>query len=128
MEDRKRYADRRPYAVPETLGELMGPARGRVTLPTALDWSQQRRYDLGVDKDRRRLYETVVREAFDPADLRRFLNAGLLQRLWPTLWLPARLKTAWEDRFPELRPPASGRTPPGRPRTKAKVKVTIPAL
>ncbi|WP_433892543.1 hypothetical protein [Streptomyces sp. CA-111067] len=103
MEARERYTDRRPYAVPDSLSELTGPASGHVILPTALDWSQQRRYDLAADKDRRRLYETVIREACAPADLRRFLNAGLLQRLWPTLWLPSRLKTAWEDRFPELR-------------------------
>jgi hypothetical protein len=66
------------------------------------------------------LYETVIREACEPADLRRFLNTGLLQRMWPTLWLPARLKTAWMDRFPELRPPLSGRLPPGRPGTMAQ--------
>ncbi|WNI18092.1 hypothetical protein [Actinacidiphila sp. ITFR-21] len=126
MEARERYADRRPYVLPETLGDLMGPASGHALLPTALDWSQQTHYDLSVDKDRRRLYETVIREACDPADLRRFLNAGLLQCLWPTLWLPARLKAAWEDRFPELRRPASGRTPPGRPRTKAEA--TVPPL
>ncbi|WUH90402.1 hypothetical protein OG900_10010 [Streptomyces sp. NBC_00433] len=112
MDARERYADRRPYDVPGSLSELTGPASGHVTLPTALDWSQQRHYDLSLDKDRRRLYETVIREACDPADLRRFLNAGLLHDLWPHLWLPARPKAVWEDRFPELKAPAGSRTPP----------------
>ncbi|MEE4544056.1 hypothetical protein V2S66_19020 [Streptomyces sp. V4-01] len=111
MEARQRYADRRPYVMPASLAKLTGPASGHVTLPTALDWSQQRRYDLGVGKDRRRLYETVIREACESADLRRFLNAGLLQRLWPHLWLPIRPRTLWEGTFRELRSPAVSRDP-----------------
>lgn len=97
-----RYAENRPYAVPESLDELAGPVDGVVILPVALDWSQQSRYDLGIDKDRRRLYETVVREAVDASDVRRFLNQGLLLRLWPSLWLPARARSLWQERFPQL--------------------------
>lgn len=103
VEAMERYADRRPYAVPDSLNELTGPVSGHVVLPTALDWSQQSRYDLGFDKDRRRLYETVIREASGPADLHRYLNNGLLHGMWPALWLPARPRALWEDRFPELR-------------------------
>jgi hypothetical protein len=107
MQAGTRYADIRPYTVPESLSELAGPTAGLVDLPLTLDWSQQRRYDLGNDKDRRRLYETVIREAMDVSDLRRFLDAGLLQQVWPSLWLPARAKTLWQERFPHLRSAAA---------------------
>ncbi len=62
MESRVRYAEIRPYTVPETLEELAGPAAG-VVLPTVLDWTLKRVYDLSDDVDLRRLYETVIREA-----------------------------------------------------------------
>jgi len=107
MQAGTRYADIRPYTVPESLSELTGPTSGIVDLPTSLDWSQQRHYDLGIDKDRRRLYETVIREAMDVSDLRRFLDAGLLLQLWPSLWLPQRAKMLWQDRFPQLRSAAA---------------------
>ncbi|SHN35270.1 hypothetical protein [Actinacidiphila paucisporea] len=102
-----RYADIRPYMVPESLSELAGPTSGIVNLPLSLDWSQQRRYDLSVDKDRRRLYETVIREALNVSELRRFLDAGLLLHLWPSLWLPVRAKSLWQERFPQLRSAAA---------------------
>lgn len=102
METRVRYAEIRPYTVPDSLSELTGPTDGFVELPIDLDWSQQRRYDLAVDKDRRRLCETVVREAMSRADLTRFLHAGLLLQLWPSLWLPPRARSLWQEKFPEL--------------------------
>ncbi|WP_328916171.1 MULTISPECIES: hypothetical protein [unclassified Streptomyces] len=102
-----RYADIRPYTVPESLSELTGRTDGIVDLPTSLDWSQQRRYDLSVDKDRRRLYETVIRESMDISELRRFLDAGLLLHLWPSLWLPVRAKSLWQERFPQMRSAAA---------------------
>ncbi|NJP44993.1 hypothetical protein [Actinacidiphila epipremni] len=102
-----RYADIRPYTVPESLSELAGPTYGFVDLPTSLDWSQQHRYDLSVDKDCRRLYETVIREAMAPSDLRRFLNKELLLQLWPSLWLPSHVKSLWQTRFPQLRSAAA---------------------
>lgn len=84
-----------------------GPTGAIVDLPTSLDWSQQRRYDLGIEKDRRRLYETVSREAMDVSDLRRYLNEGLLLQLWPSLWLPPRAKMLWQERFRQLKSAAA---------------------
>lgn len=98
-----RYADVRPYTVPESLADLEGPVEGVIELPITLDWSQQRRYDLSVDKDRRRLYETVIREAMDPAELTRLLHGSLLVTMWPSLWLPVQVKSLWEQRFSQLR-------------------------
>jgi hypothetical protein len=37
--------------------------------------------------------------------LHRWLHAATLRRVWPTLWLPPALRSAWESRFPDLRPP-----------------------
>ncbi|WP_449066565.1 hypothetical protein [Planomonospora algeriensis] len=44
----------------------------------------------------------VIRESATPADLRQFLNAGTLRRLWPELVLPPRVRALWIERFPEL--------------------------
>lgn len=33
------------------------------------------------------------------AELRVYLDAELLIRLWPALWLPARVKALWLERF-----------------------------
>jgi len=100
--DRLRYADVRPYVVPDTLDELVGPASGVMELPTHLAWSGLRVYDLEDERQLGLLYETVIRESMDIADVRRYLNAALLRRVWLRLWLPARVRRAWEQRFPSL--------------------------
>lgn len=102
MDDRLRYADVRPYAVPDTLGELTGPASGVVELPTHLAWSGLRVYDLGDERQLGLLYETVIRESMDVADVDRYLNAAVLRRVWLRLWLPVRVRRAWEQQFPSL--------------------------
>ncbi|MFJ9379404.1 hypothetical protein [Streptomyces sp. NPDC101455] len=102
MESRVRYAEIRPYVVPETLAELAGPAAGVVALPTLLDWTPKRVYDLSDDVDLRMLYETVIREALHAGELRAFLDPILLSAVWQRLWLPPRARLMWEGRFPEL--------------------------
>jgi len=102
VDDRLRYADARPYTVPDTLGELAGPASGVVELPTHLAWSGLRVYDLGDERQLGLLYETVIRESMDIAEVDRYLNAAVLRRVWPRLWLPVRVRRAWEQRFPSL--------------------------
>jgi hypothetical protein len=88
--------------VPNSLGELVGPASGVVELPTHLAWSGLRVYDLGDEQQLGLLYETVIRESMDIADVARYLNAAVLRRVWLRLWLPARVRRAWEQRFPSL--------------------------
>jgi hypothetical protein len=100
------YAAVRPYAVPDSLDELTGPTRGVVELPGHLDWGPHREYDLDEFSDSRLLYMRVIRESTHVEDLRRFLNAQVLVRLWPQLVLPARVRALWQDRFPSLRPAA----------------------
>ena len=96
--------DDRPYTVPDTLEELAGPTSGRVTLPKHLDWSEQRTYNLDEPAELGLMYEVVLRESVAADDLRRFLNAGILRRIWQRLFLPRQVHQAWEDRFPELHP------------------------
>ena len=101
-EQRVRYAASRPYVTPETLDELTGPATGVVELPVTLEWSERRTYDLSVVSDRRLMYERVVREAMTVDALRGYLNRALLVAAWPSMYLPRRVRSSWESRFPVL--------------------------
>jgi hypothetical protein len=94
-----RYQDQRRYVVAVSLDELRGPTAGVVRLDSRLDWSGDPGYDLGDDGDLAALYQTVLNEAAVP-DLNRWLDAPTLRRLWPTLWLPVGVRTAWLTRFP----------------------------
>lgn len=96
------YGALRPYVVPETLEELTGPTEGVITLPRHLDWGPERHYHLDQIADARLMYMRVIRESATPDDLRRFLNASLLRKLWGQLVLPPRVRALWLDRFPEL--------------------------
>jgi hypothetical protein len=97
-----RYQDQRHYVLPLSLTELTGPVHGVVRLDAALDWSGDPGYDLDDPGDLLVMYQTVLNEATAPDQLRRWLDAATLRRLWSSLWLPARLRTLWEARFPEL--------------------------
>jgi len=101
--DYRPYGDRKPYVVPDTLIALAGPTEGVVTLPHHLDWSGDAEYDLGRPARLASMYKLVLAEAASVDDLNTWLNADLLRRLWPTLWLPSQLRRLWEGTFPELR-------------------------
>ena len=92
----------RPYAVPERLDLLRGPSSGTVHLPSHLDWSGNAVYDLDAPGRVVDLYRAVLIEAASPQDLYAYLDEGVLRRLWALLWLPAQLRSAWEQRFPAL--------------------------
>jgi hypothetical protein len=96
------YANIRPYAVPHTLEELAGPAGGVVVLPGWLDWSPRRSYDLSDPAALRVMYEQIIQEGREQ-DLKAYLNAELLLRVWPELILPVRVRRLWESRFAGLR-------------------------
>lgn len=51
-------------------------------------------------------YENVLREAIRTDELRRWLNATVLVRVWPSLNPPRGVRQAWEARNPQLRPAA----------------------
>lgn len=96
------YGERKPYVVADTLTALHGPKEGPVTLPHHLDWSGNAEYDLDRPARLASMYKAVLSEASTVEDLNAWLDRELLLRLWPTLWLPVRIRQLWEDRFPEL--------------------------
>jgi hypothetical protein len=99
---RSTYGDRKPYVVTDDLGDLRGPTAGTVTLPHHLDWSGHATYDLDRPARLASMYRAVLNEASTVEDLRNWLDERVLIELWPTLWLPPRLRELWESRFPEL--------------------------
>jgi hypothetical protein len=100
------YEERRPWTVPETLAELTGPTSGVVELPKHLDWSEMGRYNLDDPAELGLMYEIVIRESMRVDDLRRFLNAATLRRVWDRIFLPRTVRRLWETRFPDLHPAA----------------------
>ena len=88
--------------VTRELSDLAGPVHGLLRLPSSLEWSSDRVFDLDDDSDLRLLYETVLREARDRRDLVTFLDSELLVAVWARLWLPLRVRQAWESTFPVL--------------------------
>jgi hypothetical protein len=97
------YAENRPYLLPESLGELAGPVAGVVQLPPRLDWSERTRFHLDDPAERNVMYERVIREATRIDDLRSYLNGAVLCQIWLQLFLPARVRQSWEERFPALK-------------------------
>jgi hypothetical protein len=100
-----RYADQRHYVVPASLADLRGPTGGLVVLDRSLDWSGDSTYDLDDPGDLQVMYQTVLNQAVTADDLHRWLDADTLRRVWPSLWLPARLRALWQARFSELAAP-----------------------
>lgn len=92
----------KPVVVPAQLGLLAGPTSGVVNLPRHLKWSGSARYDLDQPGRIADMYRTVLNEAASVADLTDHLEQTTLMLLWPSLWLPAPVRRAWEVRFPEL--------------------------
>jgi hypothetical protein len=107
----RRYA--KPCIVAERLDLLTGPTGGSVRLPGHLAWSGSRQYDLDAPGRIIDLYRTVLIEAASPADLYAYLDEATLKRLWSYLWLPSALRTAWEERFPQLAELSRLATAPG---------------
>lgn len=100
--DYRPYGDRKPYVVAGALATLNGPTEGTIALPHHLDWSGHAEYDLSRPGRLAGMYKVVLTEASTVDDLNTWLNADLLLRLWPSLWLPPQLRRRWEEAFPEL--------------------------
>ena len=100
--DRLTYQDRRPYALPISLAELVGPTRGQIELPLWLAWSGRRKYNLDDPSDLAVLYERVIVEAASVTDLAALLDQESLVRVWNDLYLPFQVRSQWESRFPTL--------------------------
>ena len=87
------------------LADLRGLATGTVTLDRWLDWSGDGTYDLDDTGDLQLMYQTVLNQATTVTDLCRWLDGDTLRRLWPSLWLSARLRALWQACIPELAAP-----------------------
>jgi len=96
------YAEQRHYVVPRRLTELRGPVTGVVVLDQRLDWSSDGQYDLDDPGDLQVLYQTVLNQAATADELCRWVDETTLREIWPSLWLPGRLRALWQARFPEL--------------------------
>jgi hypothetical protein len=93
----------RPAVVVPDLSELLGPTSGIVELPHRLFWQPDRHVDLDAPGLLAWMYETVLTEAVQVAELRTWLHGPTLARLWPQLYLPRGVRRAWEQRHPVLR-------------------------
>lgn len=96
------YSARRPYVVADKLDELHGPTSGTVTLPRHLDWSGDSTHNLDKPARLASMYKTVLNEAATVDDLNTWLDHQMLIQIWPSLWLPPRLRQLWEHRFAVL--------------------------
>ncbi|KIR66726.1 hypothetical protein [Micromonospora haikouensis] len=67
-----------------------------------LDRSGHAEHDLNRPAHLASMYKVVLTEASTVEDLNTWLDADLLRRVWPTLWLPPQLRRRWEEAFPEL--------------------------
>lgn len=94
----------RNMAVVADLGSA--PTSGTITLPLRLWWSTSKPLclDIGLRPSRKRLYEIVLLEGTE-ADVVRYIDRAGLIDLWPDLFLPIRLRAAWETAVPQLRRP-----------------------
>lgn len=95
------YRDIKPYSVPERLDDLRGPAKGTIDLPVTVYWGPQAVVDLATDGGVAKAYQAILREG-RVVDQVALLNKDLLQRCWSDLMLPDRVRSLWENRFPEL--------------------------
>lgn len=72
---------------------------GRVTLPGHIYWSgedpQRKEWDLDDPRQRGLVYRMVMIEGEDD-DVRRFIDVDELIVMWPNLFLPKRVRTAWQ--------------------------------
>lgn len=90
------------YVLPSSLDGLHGPRSGRIKLPNHLLWNPSEPFNLSDDDDQRAVLRIVLREARNETDLAQYVNPEALTRLWPGLGLPRRVRSAWEQKFPEL--------------------------
>jgi hypothetical protein len=84
MAEQRHYADHRPYP-PRRLSDLAGPTAGLFELPVTIDWGPKRLYNMGLDADRRVVYERVLREAASPEEVSRYVNGQTLVEVWTRL-------------------------------------------
>lgn len=96
------YSDFRPVLIPENLDDLHGPTRGVVTLPTWIDWTPRKTYNLDDKFDRAAFYQVVISEA-KPSEMAEYLDRETLIRIWPSIGIGKQAAQTWEQHFPQLK-------------------------
>ncbi|GAA4227863.1 hypothetical protein GCM10022254_16600 [Actinomadura meridiana] len=96
------YAETKPYAAVESLGELQGPEHGVVVLPLELAWGGRTEFDLDDDYDRAAVYKIVLEEG-GMEHQRRLINRRLLVKHWDEIFPARPVRALWERRFSQLR-------------------------
>jgi hypothetical protein len=81
-------------------------ASGRITLPRHIYWSgedpQGKEWDLDDPRQRELVYRMVMIEGGDE-DVRHFIDVDEHIVMWPNLFLPKRVRVAWEGWLRERR-------------------------
>ncbi|GAB4992343.1 hypothetical protein MAHJHV61_47610 [Mycobacterium avium subsp. hominissuis] len=85
----------RPFAVPDRLDELQGPATGVIELPNRIAWRGRHLFDL-ADRDEAVAAYSAVLASGREADVQKWINADLLRKLWPHLRIPRLVRREWE--------------------------------
>ena len=97
------FRDVKPYALPERLQDLQGPAHGVVELPHSVLWAPGGgRICLDDDGGVGLAYRALLAEG-TVEDQIALVNRERLIAAWPDLLLPRRVRSLWEARFPELK-------------------------
>jgi hypothetical protein len=90
----------RPVAIPDDVDDpAIVKASGRIKLPRHVYWSgedpQGKEWDLDDPRQRELVYRMVMIEGTED-DVRRFIDVDGLIAMWPSLFLPKRIRAAWE--------------------------------
>lgn len=96
------FRDIKPYETPSAIEDLRGPAGGVLELPHSIYWGPDRTVDLDTQAGIRKTYQAALREGTAQEQMQ-ILNREVLLTNWSELALPDRVRSLWEEQFPELR-------------------------
>ena len=96
------YWELRSIWVAAFLDDLTGPSTGTVEPLPGIQGPTRRPVHLDNLAEVAAWYAATMREALSEQDLSQ-MNGEVLVRIWPELFLPPRVRWAWESRFSELR-------------------------
>jgi hypothetical protein len=96
------YADHIPWAMPESLDELVGVSSGQMRVRPGIHTAPDMIFDFDDREDWPWMYRSIICDGV-AEEQRQLLRKDTLIQMWPTLGLPLQCRAAWEAKFPELR-------------------------